>query len=92
MPGSSVAFVVSATLSMPGVATVRSTRPTRPLRTVGSPPVKRMCLMPSRAAHPMACSNSSSRRMLSWGRDTTPDSGMQYTQRRLHRSVSEMRR
>lgn len=92
MPGNRVALVVRATLSMPGVCAVRSTRPTRPLRTVGSPPVKRMCLMLSWAAILMARETSSRLRMLLRTVLSTPHSGMQYMQRRLQRSVSEMRR
>ena len=75
--GRSIALVVSATLSMPGVWAVRSIRPKSPLRTVGSPPVKRICLIPSCDAHSIALWTSSRVRMLSWGMLLTPCSGMQ---------------
>mmetsp|Transcript_5935 Transcript_5935/g.21183 ORF Transcript_5935/g.21183 Transcript_5935/m.21183 type:complete len:315 (-) Transcript_5935:277-1221(-) len=61
-------------------------------RTSGSPPVSRILVTP-------ACTNSAARRTISSlvsrcdaSDSVTPSAGMQYRHRRLHRSVSEMRR
>ena len=92
MRGKSTPFVVIETFSISGIAAMFRTRSTRPLRTVGSPPVRRTLLMPIVVAMRTACSTSSIRRISKWESCCTPSSGMQYTQRKLQRSVNDIRR
>ena len=72
---------------------VRRTMSTRPRRTSGSPPVKRTSRTPRRST-PIVIrrTTSSSVSVSSCGSQSRPSAGMQYEQRRLHRSVSETRR
>ncbi len=92
MRGKRTPFVVIDTFLISGMAAMLRTSSTTPLRTVGSPPVRRTLLMPMLAATRTACSTSSMRKISKWESCCTPSSGMQYTQRKLQRSVSEIRR
>lgn len=60
--------------------------------TSGSPPVTRSFFIPSAAAARTACAISSSVSMSSCAFLHMPSAGMQYRQRRLHSSVTDMRR
>ncbi len=77
MSGSNAPFVVSAMLSMPSVFFMAAIRSTTPLRTKGSPPVKRTWDMPMPAATLTMRSISSSLKMASCPSEHTPSSGMQ---------------
>ena len=57
--GSRSPFVVIEMVSMPGMSWISRMSFTRPRLTVGSPPVRRMCLMPSSANRRMILSSSS---------------------------------
>lgn len=92
MAAKRIPLVVMCTDSMPDVSEATRTRSTMPLRRSGSPPVKRIFVMPRSAARPMTRSISAFVRSLSLGAKSMPASGMQYTQRRLHRSVTAIRR
>ena len=62
-------------------------------RTVGSPPVSRMLRIPKRSTTRLATRDISSKESRSSrGSHSRPSAGMQYRQRKLHRSVTEMRR
>mmetsp|Transcript_38246 Transcript_38246/g.90407 ORF Transcript_38246/g.90407 Transcript_38246/m.90407 type:complete len:280 (-) Transcript_38246:105-944(-) len=61
-------------------------------RTVGSPPVSLILVTPAATKRRVRRRISGVVSMLSSGERSTPSSGMQYWQRRLQRSVSEMRR
>ena len=63
-----------------------------PRHTSGSPPVRRIFRIPMDTASQAISSISSRERISRWSRFLTPSGGMQYAQRRLHKSVSEMRR
>ena len=75
--GSSTPFVVIDTFSMPGVRAISRTRSATPLRTSGSPPVRRTLLTPRPAATRTTRAISSMRRMSSCESWQTPSSGMQ---------------
>ena len=61
-------------------------------RTVGSPPVRRMLSMLNRSTKIRAMRSISSKvRTSERSSHTNPSAGMQYVQRKLHRSVTEMR-
>ncbi len=75
--GRSTPLVVMDTFSMPGMPVMASTRSTTPLRTKGSPPVRRTERMPRPAATRTKRSISSMRRISSWPMEHTPSSGMQ---------------
>ena len=62
-------------------------------RTVGSPPVRRMLSIPRRSTINLAMRSISSKvSRSSRGSQSSPSAGMQYVQRKLHRSVTEMRK
>ena len=89
-------LVVSAMSSMPSIAASISTSRSRSRRSSGSPPVRRSLRTPaaakSRASRAISSNVSScERRRNSKSRPKT-SFGMQYTQRKLQRSVTEMRR
>ena len=75
--GRSTPLVVMETFSMPSMPVMASTSSTTPLRTNGSPPVRRTERMPSPAATATSRSISSMRRISSWDIAHTPSSGMQ---------------
>ena len=75
--GRSTPLVVMETFSMPSIPVMVSTRSTTPLRTKGSPPVRRTERMPIPAATATNRSISSMRRISSWDIAHTPSSGMQ---------------
>ena len=84
-------FVVSDR-SAPSGASL-ATRTGSRARTVGSPPVSRMEVNPNCSTKTLATrSISSNVRSSSRGNHCIPSAGMQYPQRKLHRSVTEMRR
>src|SRR5207253_3546996 len=89
---SSVPFVVIDT-SVSG-ATSRSiaTSLGSSARTVGSPPVSLKDRTPSETNTRASRAISSNRRISSRGSHWSPSAGMQYVQRKLHRSVTEIRR
>ena len=88
--GSSAPFVVRHSSSIPGIARSIRQKSTIPRRTRGSPPVTRSFRTPSSAAQAAISRSSSSVQSSACGRLQTPRSGMQYTQRKLHRSVTEI--
>ena len=59
---------------------------------VGSPPVTFRLRTPSRTKIPSTRVSSSNVRISCFGSHASPSAGMQYVQRKLHRSVTEMRR
>ena len=76
-----------------GAGAACSTRTGRWARTVGSPPVRRMLSKPKRSTHTRATRSISSKVSSSVrGSHCMPSSGMQYVQRKLQRSVTEIRR
>ena len=88
---SSMPLVVRDRSSSPSAASLR-TRSLRPARTRGSPPVSLMDRTPSRRATSATRTISSKESRSDRGRNVIPRSGMQYVHRRLHRSVTEIRR
>ena len=82
-------FAVLGTLSWASF----STNIGRCARTVGSPPVKRMLSTSNRCTQIVA-SRSISSKVKIWSRSShvMPSSGMQYVQRKLQRSVIEIRK
>ena len=85
-------LVERATSSMPGMPAMAATRRCRSRRTSGSPPVSRIERTPAVAAAATIAAISSYERISSRCSQGSPVSGMQYTQRRLHLSVTETRR
>ena len=70
-----------------------STRTGKCARTVGSPPVRRMLSTSKRSTQIVASRLISSKLKISLrSSHAMPSSGMQYVQRKLHRSVIEMRK
>ena len=86
-------LVVSEISGLGRSAAVSATMPDSPRRSSGSPPVNRISVMPS-SSTPIRTSRTSSSSVSSVGRgsQSRPSAGMQYAQRRLHRSVREIRR
>ena len=64
----------------------------RSARTVGSPPVTLIERTPSPTKMPSRRADSSNVRISLLGSQASPSAGMQYVQRKLHRSVTETRR
>ena len=87
---SRVPFVVSETVSSPESCFRRRTSTLTSRRTSGSPPVILTCLIPFAQKIFTSRSISSKRRISSWLTSGTPSGGMQYRQRRLHRSVTDI--
>src|SRR5581483_907692 len=85
-------LVVRLRLVRPGIAARRATSSGRPGRRVGSPPVRRISVTPWPTKIRASRSISSKVRSASRLSHCSPSSGMQYTQRKLQRSVSEIRR
>mmetsp|Transcript_5147 Transcript_5147/g.15609 ORF Transcript_5147/g.15609 Transcript_5147/m.15609 type:complete len:443 (+) Transcript_5147:139-1467(+) len=85
-------FVVMPTDSIPGCRAIEAHSSTRSARSVGSPPVSRIFVVPSPANTDTSRSISSLLSTFSARCSSTPSAGMQYVHRRLHRSVNEMRR
>ena len=85
-------FVVIPTDSIPGCRAIDPHNSTRSLRSVGSPPVSRTLVVPSLANIDTNRSISLLCKTRCDGWSGTPSAGMQYVHRRLHRSVSEIRR
>ena len=85
-------FVVIASSRIPSMARRRRTSSSMPRRTSGSPPVSRTLRTPSDTAARTISSISSNDSTASCGSLVTPSAPMQYTQRQLHRSVTERRR
>jgi hypothetical protein len=77
MRGSSVAFVVRAIASIPVIARRRAMCSTIPLRTSGSPPVRRILEMPSSTAAAAKRSISSNVSTVAGSLHGTPSGGMQ---------------
>ncbi len=75
-----------------GFAATRSTTSTTSRRSSGSPPVSRTLSTPSSLKTSTSSPISSTVRISSRGNQTYSSSGIQYWQRRLHLSISEMRR
>ena len=73
--------MVSDTSSTPSMARSSRTRSATPLRTSGSPPVRRTLEMPDSRATLTKKAMSSYDRISSCGLNSTPSGGMQYTQR-----------
>ena len=85
-------LVVSETSRIPGVAARRSTSCSMPARTSGSPPVSFTRSIPSVAAsHTANSARSWAGSNVAPPASPSPFAGMQYRQRKLHRSVSESR-
>ena len=74
------------------IADIRETISTMSGRRSGSPPVRRISSMPCETPTSMMEINSSVVRSSSDGNHAAKSCGMQYEQRRLHRSVNETRR
>ena len=87
-----MALVVMATSATPGVAAMRLTISTMSERSVGSPPVRRNLWKPTCTAARATVSISSAVSSSGEGTKESPRSGMQYTQRRLQWSMTEIRR
>ena len=87
---SSTPLVVSATCRTPGIPFSMAASAAQFFRTRGSPPVILNRSIPSAAAWAHTKAISSYRRSSSMG-SRRISSGMQYLQRRLHRSVTEIR-
>ena len=75
-----------------GSALMRATISTMSGRMSGSPPVSRMLVTPSSTATEITVISSSMLSRWSPGIQSEKSGGMQYVQRRLHRSVTETRR
>ncbi len=90
---SPIPFVVIEISGRGRSSAVRATMPGRPRRSSGSPPVNRISVMP-RCCTPIRASRTTSSSVSSagLGSHSRPSGGMQYEQRRLHRSVSDIRR
>ena len=84
--------MVSARSSTPGTAATRATSSGRCGRISGSPPVIRTRVTPSATNRSTRNSVSSKLSRSFRGSQTYSASGMQYWQRRLHRSVTDSRR
>eukprot|EP01139_Manchomonas_bermudensis_P015710 Amastigsp_a510871_44.p2 type:complete len:315 gc:universal Amastigsp_a510871_44:1083-139(-) len=87
-------FVVIPSDSRPRSRSAPSSRTTvsASLRTSGSPPVSRIFFTPNETKRLASRTISGVVRIASVGESLTPSSGMQYVQRRLQRSVNEIRR
>ncbi len=85
-------FVVSAMSEIPARPFTSPISFTRFLRTSGSPPVKRIFFTPSDSIIRTTLKISSSVSTSSCGITATPCLGIQYLHRRLHLSVTEIRR
>jgi len=68
------------------------TRTGRSARTSGSPPVTFRLRTPSLTKIPSIRVSSSKLRISCFGSQASPSAGMQYEHRKLHRSVTEIRR
>ena len=88
-----IPLVVSEISGLGRSAAVRATMSGSPRRSSGSPPVNRISVIPSDST-PILASRTTSSSVSSSGRgsQSRPSAGMQYAQRRLHRSVREIRR
>ncbi|VWM24020.1 Uncharacterised protein [Collinsella intestinalis] len=92
MRGSRAPLVVREMSSIPEIERISSMSGTMRWETSGSPPVRRTRVMPSCVTMRTKRAISSAVSSSPWARAGTPVSGMQYTQRKLHLSVTEMRR
>ena len=90
--GSSMPFVVRHTSPIPCTAAMRRQMERMFFLTSGSPPVTRTFRIPSEAAASTARIISSSVSISSCRSLQTPSAGIQYRQRRLHRSVTDRRK
>ena len=84
--------IVHRIAATPGVAAMRLTISTMSERSVGSPPVRRNLWKPTCTAACATVSISSAVNSSGDGTNESPRSGMQYTQRRLQWSMTEIRR
>src|SRR3954471_21261858 len=84
-------FVVSERSSTPGITASIRTRSGRSRRIRGSPPVSRTSETPIAASRRTSRAVSSNVSTSSRGSHCSPSAGMQYVQRKLHLSVTEMR-
>ena len=89
---SSTPLVVMARSRSPGLAASSRISRATSRRSSGSPPVSRTLSTPSSMKTSISRLISSKCRISSRGSQTYSSSGMQYAQRRLHRSVTEIRR
>mmetsp|Transcript_10483 Transcript_10483/g.28748 ORF Transcript_10483/g.28748 Transcript_10483/m.28748 type:complete len:210 (-) Transcript_10483:2800-3429(-) len=85
-------FEVIPTSFIPGMDEIRRTISGKSFRTVGSPPVNRTFVTPALANSRTSRSISSTVKSSVDGVRSTPPSGMQYTHRREHFSLIEIRR
>mmetsp|Transcript_2288 Transcript_2288/g.15219 ORF Transcript_2288/g.15219 Transcript_2288/m.15219 type:complete len:271 (-) Transcript_2288:35-847(-) len=89
---STIPLVVIPKCCNPGMAPSSEANSMKSFRTVGSPPVSLIFSTPSETNSFASRKISSEVSRLFFGVSSTPSSGMQYKQRRLHLSVTEMRR
>ena len=85
-------FVVKEIAGLSGSALMRLTISTMSGRSSGSPPVRRMPVMPFSVATSTTSMSSSTESKCSPGNQSAKSLGMQYVQRRLQRSVTETRK
>lgn len=84
--------MVTPSCRTPGSALIADAISSASGRTSGSPPVSRTFDTPADTNSLASRTTSSADSVASSGVSSTPSSGMQYWHRRLHRSVSEIRR
>ena len=84
--------MVITTSRIPGRAATPRQMSRIPRRTRGSPPVRRTFRTPQATAARAISKSSSTEQMSSCRFFSTPSAGIQYRQRRSHRSVTDRRR